>query len=225
MTGSGKWTILLALTAAAHLRAQQPFVVPTALEPFCHSLKGICEIAPHVDRESIGLRSLSLLDGELDGQLLDVSGAFRKSDWWGADFIPGWRPITLSHAFPDVYPGRFSENGDWAAPWPLETWTPKLFQCPAGECHFSQLIHDDVARHVIRLSDGSCLIVNDPNGKRSVFDDKSLLFVDDDNFSLPFQFGGPDTIKYPDGTDPVTPRQRLRTVLLQLFGLSMEFNF
>jgi hypothetical protein len=225
MNGSGKWTILLALAAAPHLGAQQPFVVPTALEPFCHSCQGICEIDPPVDRQGVVLHRLSSPDGEFERKLLDLSAVFRKSDWWGANFIPGWRPIPLSRAFPDVYLRRLSENGDWTVLWPEETWAPELFPCPAGVCLFSQLIHDDVARHVIRLPDGSCLIVNDPNGKRSVFEDKNLLFVDDDSFSLPFQFGGPDTIKYPDGTEPVPPRQRLRTVLLQLFGLSMEFNF
>jgi hypothetical protein len=70
------------------------------------------------------------------------------------------------------------------------------------------------------------VIVKETNVAKSGFDEKNLLFFnDDDNFSLPFQFGGPDTIKYPDGTYPVETKQRLRTVILQLLGLSMEFNF
>ncbi len=246
MFGAGRWTILLAFALAApSLRAQQPSVFPTAIELLGSPCNGACEIMRTTDGVHIradrthvcfdcplfssrfvsNQAPLGTVACELSEKQPEFSGVVRQLDWWGAAVIPGWRPIALRCVFPDVYPQRHfcSAVGPMSAP--EETWTCEILQCPTDGCLLSQLIHDNSRRHIDRLSDGSYLIVNDMNVANAGFGEKSLLFFDDDNFSLPFQFGGPDTIKYPDGTYPPETKQRFRTFLLQLLGLSMEFNF
>jgi hypothetical protein len=250
MMGAGRWTVLLAFVLAApSLRAQQPSVFPTAIERLDSPCNGACEIirttdGVHIRADRIHVyfdcplfssgpcrfvSSLAPSSGtvacELAEKQHEFSGVVRQSDWWGAAVIPGWRPIALRCVFPDVYPQRHFRSGVGPVSAPEETWTCELFQCPTDWCLLGQLILDNSRRHVVRLSDGSYLIVNDTNVANAGFGEKTLLFFDDDNFSLPFQFGGPDTIKYPDGTYPPETKQRFRTFLLQLLGLSMEFNF
>jgi hypothetical protein len=165
---------------------------------------------------------------------------------WSPEIVQGLRPMAHGGPWIDYFPAKIQSLDDvaysaldhfcaadgyrrnefpyshtLASPASPMTW-PFSPNSLGGQCIRAVLTWEESGCYV-QFPSGPQLFVR---GTPLTDEDKRiLLLAADDSFSLPFQFNGPDSIKYPDGTLPVQYHQRPRAVLLQFFSLSMEFNF